>query len=43
MDDDGTVHTQVEYWINESVLDREACMRVQERMAVVEEAVWGAE
>ena len=31
----------MEYWVNESVLDREACMRVQERMAAVDGVVWG--
>jgi hypothetical protein len=41
MEDDGRVQTRIEYWVEESVLDREACMRVQERLAAVEEAVWG--
>lgn len=40
MEDDGTVLTRLEYWVDESVLDREACMRVQERMAAVEGVVW---
>lgn len=42
MEDDGRVQTRVEYWVEESVLDREACMRVQERIAAVEEVVWSS-
>ncbi|MDO9326561.1 MAG: hypothetical protein Q7T80_16545 [Methanoregula sp.] len=35
----GNVSTDLEYWINESVLDRAACIRVRERIGRVEELI----
>lgn len=42
-EDDGSVITEMESWINESVLDRAACIRVRERIGRVEDVIWRLE
>jgi hypothetical protein len=37
MEDDGIISTEIEYWIDESVIDTETCIRVRERMERVNE------